>query len=258
MMALRRIPISLCGLIAAGLLVFTSPVAAGPDANADHLDAAIAWARVKDSIDRRELETFVGRFGDTLYGELARERRAQIQPDANQPVVGSPSERKEKSSNSFLAGADSACRVAASCYWGRDDQSVRLWSLPSGQPLATISLPFAVKSFAVAQDKVAIQGPDSIRLYNVNDGLFLRAIDKSGPMGMLFFSTDRKLLLSVPPLPALFRTGGRLFNVETGVEYPQQVMWRVSAAVMYQVLVRQKSAASDCPVEKQQIFADLQ
>jgi hypothetical protein len=132
---------------------------------------------------------------------------------------------------------------------------VRLWSLPSGQLIATISLPFVVNSLAVALNKVAIQGPDSIRLYSVKDGSFSRAIDKVGPMAMSF-SADGKLLLfaHVTLLGVIIvAKEGHLLNVETGAEYPAEVAERVVSRLPY----REQPYAFDCAIERDRIFPDL-
>jgi hypothetical protein len=228
-----------------------TPLAAEPAQGTDSGDAAKAWTKVKDTTKRGVLEAFVGRFGDTLYGELARDRWTQIRLDANQPVFDPPSEPTERRTSAFLAKADRNCRVAASYYWGRDERSVRLWSVPSGQPVATISLPFEVRGVAVAEDKVAVEGPDSIRLYNIGDGSLVRTIDKVGPLGM-FFSTDGRFLLAAPAMFGFIAKGGQLLDVETGAEYPAQTADTVAEFITSPYWAQPHFA--DCPVEQQQIF----
>jgi hypothetical protein len=226
-------------------------LAAEPAQGADAGDAPKAWTKVKDTTKRGMLEVFIGRFGDTLYGELARDRWTQIRLDANQPVFDPPSEPTERRTSAFLVKADRNCRVAASYYWGRDERSVRLWSLPSGQPVGSISLPFDVRSIAVAEDKVAVEGPDSIRLYNIGDGSLLRAVDKAGPLGM-FFSTDGRFLLAAPAMFGFVAKGGRLLDVETGAEYPAHTADTVAEFITSPYWAQPHFA--DCAVEQQQIF----
>lgn len=68
-----------------------TPPAAAP-APAPGSAAAEAWGAVKDSASAAELEAFVRRFGDTFYGDLARNRLAELSKSrpAQPPAAPSP------------------------------------------------------------------------------------------------------------------------------------------------------------------------
>lgn len=260
----KRALVALPRLIMAGLgaLVLSgglAPAVAGPieDGNAAvvHADHAKDWAKVKDTADRWVLEAFVKLHGNTVYGEIAGDRLARIRTDANQPVLG-PTGRTSPQTNLFLARADSTCRFALTF---RDDdggRTVRLWSMPNGEPIATVLLPFKIVSVAVSQDYLAIEGPRSIRLYDVKTGSFLRSIDEVDPgkpgTADLFFSEDGKELFSASTIRhagvSLSRSGGRVFDLEVGIEFSGQT----AASI-----VVQRSAAAECAVERQRIFTNV-
>jgi hypothetical protein len=248
--------VALPRLIIAVAFVFSlssaAPVSAGPfeDANAAYVrdDYAIALAKAKETT-WWDLRTLVRVFGNTLYGELANERLAQIRPDASQSVIG-PLGQTGKRTSLWHAKADSTCSYAVSFDADHNERGVRLWSLPNGQAIATISLPFALSDIAVSQEFVAIQGAQSIRIYDVKTGVFLSSIEDS-KIGVFFSENGRELFVapSVFVSSELRLTGkfGRLFNLVTGAEYPAQTS----------VSLLQNRTEPSCVVGKQQIFANL-
>ena len=60
-----------------------SSTSAPAAARAVSSDAAQAWALVKETTSQGTLTTFIGRYGDTFYGELAKTRLAELQRPAN-------------------------------------------------------------------------------------------------------------------------------------------------------------------------------
>jgi hypothetical protein len=252
LVALPRLIIAVAFVLSISL---TAPVSAGPfeDANAAYIrgDYAAAWAKAKETTwwDLRALARV---FGNTLYGELANERLAQIRPDASQSVIG-PLRQTGKRTSLWHAKADSTCSYAVSFDSDHNERGVRLWSLPNGQPIATISLPFAISGVAVSQEYLAIQGPHSIRLYDVKAGSFLSSIEDVSKVAVSFSENGKELWLA----PGVFISSelnltakfGRLFNLVTGAEYPSQT------SVSFVNL--QASTGSDCVVNKQEIFANL-
>jgi hypothetical protein len=240
---------------------FPAPVAAGPleDARAAYVrgDYATAWVKIKPTTHWMELEAFVKWFGNNnLYGEMANDRLPLILPHGNQPLSPiSPSGRIEERASGFVAKADRTCSFAVSFTFGHDQRSVRLWSMPNGEPIATISLPFVVAEVAVSQDYVAAAGPDSIRLYDVKSGSFLRSLDKVGTVNLSFSESGKVLLAQKEKLGILGMMipakGGLLFNLATGAEYAAQEN-------MPPVMNFSSSPTSDCAVVKQQTFPNSQ
>jgi hypothetical protein len=236
-------------LAAIAALAFAASAAAGPveDANSAFMrgdyNTGLAHVGTVTTGDWASLEAFAARLGNTLYGEIANDRLALIRPDPNQAVLGPNAASARKSYLRVMA--DNTCSVALSYYGNQNDTTIRLWSMPNGEPITTLSLPFAAGSIAVSQEYVAINVPPSIRLYNLRTGSFLRAIDRAATVG-LFFSQDGKELYAVPQLVAPLRfEGGRLFDVQTGAELSAQTISLPSADFL---------RTADCPVIKQQPF----
>jgi hypothetical protein len=216
---------------------------------------AAAWARVKDTTFWWELADFARKAGDTIYSEMANDRLALIKPDPDQSVFG-PSHATTRTST-LRVKADSECRVAASFHTNRYESELRLWSMPDGHPLTSISLSFPLRSMALAPDYVAIDGPGSIRLFDIKSGTFLRKFDKYGDATMLF-SGDGQELLAIPEASFRDEDGnerwirgnrGRLFDVETGVEFP--------GPIFAPAPLEASEAPSTCAVDEQETFEDL-
>ena len=235
------------GVVTLGFAVTTS---AGPAEDAAAAfgrgDYATALARIKSatSADWPWLQAFAMQNAKSLYGEIAYNRLASIRPNGAQPEPGSAA---------LEAKADPTCRFALSFH--RGDKVLRLWSMPNGAPLATVSSPAVIWSAAVSQNFVAIEDPQAVRLYDVRKGSLLRAIakPKDGRVQTLglYFSEDGKRILAIPEVMRSFRGegSGRLFDVQTGGELPSQT------AVPPPISFDELPPPPDCPLVKQQTFS---
>ena len=151
--------------------------------------------------------------------------------------------------------ADTTCSVALSFDLNRDDKTIRLWSMPSGAPIATVSVPSTTWDIAVSQRHLAVAGPQTVRIFDVGTSALLHTVNKDtygrvGPVG-LYFSPDGKQLFIVPELLRMSRAEdkGRLFDVETGAELP-------TPTILLPPLTMERGVVTpDCPVPKQQTFS---
>lgn len=87
-------PVYLAGPTALGAASGGPPATLAPDAGASRADeAATAWSIVQASTDRGVLDAFIRRFGDTIFGDLAKRRLASLErpaPPAPQPELITP------------------------------------------------------------------------------------------------------------------------------------------------------------------------
>ena len=209
-------------------------------------DYVTVHARIKSATtaDWSALQVFAKQIGNNLYGEIAYNHLALIRSEGAQPEPGAAS---------LEAKADPTCRVALSLH--RGNRVIRLWAMPSGAPVATVTSPAVIWSAAVSQHYLAVEAPQAVSLYDVRNGSLLRSIAKAKDakvqtMG-LYFSPDGKRVLVIPEVMRSFRGegSGRLFDVETGRELPAQT------AVAPPISFEQETPAPDCPVVKQHTFA---
>jgi hypothetical protein len=209
------------------------------------------------------IREFAARAGDTLYGEIAKAKLALVRPDASQ-AVAAPSWQSGGGRSSYRVLADAPCRLALSFHNDQREPQVRLWSMPQGRLIATVSAPFGVSGGAVSSRYVAIQGSNIIHFHDSQTASFTRSIEGFNPgriqIASLYFSQDGKQLLVIPQLLPEIVLTGRLFDIASGAELPAQGITPlptspqpVNAGDLLRAI--QDSPPSDCPVARQPVFA---
>jgi WD40 repeat protein len=142
--------------------VLASPAIAAADRAASEI--AIAWAEIRESNDREDIEAFLAHYGDahSFFSRMARKRLARL--GGNAAAVAAASEpaaaRLPATAKAEIAAAaeDVLLRIEAGMHTaaigrislnahgrllatGSDDKTVRLWSLPDGKLERTLRPP---------------------------------------------------------------------------------------------------------------------
>jgi hypothetical protein len=140
-------------------------------------DYAAALVKIKSTTtaDWLALHALAAQIGDSLYSEITYDHLALIQPDPAQPVLP-PSAQQEPRPPSLEAKADTTCRFAVSFHVSSSDGDVRLWAMPGGARITTLSFAAPIRGVGISQTYVAIAGAESVNLYDVRTGTFLRSI----------------------------------------------------------------------------------
>jgi hypothetical protein len=240
-MSRRRAVAVMSGALIA-LLGLAATAAAGPieDAKAAYArgDYANAWADAKEA-SWWDLRDAANLFPGTLYGELVKARLAELRPDANQSVIGD-SGAGPKLASSYRAWADTTCRLAVSFDALRLEGGVHIWSMPDGQPIATILPPFIIMNVVLSQHYIAIAGNDNVALYDARTGSLLRSIDRVDSGTFHFSDGGQDLQIATGKFGGLFGFASHPWGVENYAEADTP----------------KASRRSDCPIAGQSKFRD--
>lgn len=255
MQTAQRTHALIAAALAALLATFANPASAGTveDAAAaygrgDNRTMLARIAEVK-SADWVALQLLVAQLGGSLYGEIAYQHLTSIRPDPAQPVAAAAPKDSPRP-RILQVKADASCAVAMSFYTGREDHIIKLWSLPSGAPLASAPLASSMLNLALSPHYLVIGGLGTIRVYDTATGVLIGPINTrqfgTATLGF-FFSEDGKQLFVLPVQSFNAEGAGRLFDAATGDELPGQTI--VLPAV------RRGIAAPECPFPKQMTFS---
>jgi hypothetical protein len=112
-----------------------------------------AWAAVKDQQDVGVLRAFAAKFHDNFYVELALDRITRLL----------------RFTSSVGIDTDGACRFASSYSLTSEDgkRSLRIWSLPSGQPMFTLSMPFPITHAVLLDGYIAVVSDMQVGLFDL-------------------------------------------------------------------------------------------
>ncbi len=193
-------------------------------------EAAEAWRILRDTGSEAELEAFIKRFGETVYGDFARARLAKMEPavapkpliqyeDAAQRLVRtfrghrtmvgsvafSPNRSFTLSGGSAFSFSDDdgfALSQGTNETLGKGTAMLKLWDVASGKELRTFyGHKGRVSSVAFSPDgRFALSGgidDKTLKLWDVASGKELRTFrGHGGPVHSVAFSPDGRFALS--------------------------------------------------------------
>ena len=112
-----------------------------------------AWAALKDDQDVGALRAFAAKFHDNFYVELALNRITRLLRFT--PSVG--------------IDTDGACRIASTYSLTSEDgkRTLRIWSLPSGQPMVTLSMRSPITHAVLLDGYIAVLSDMQVGLFDL-------------------------------------------------------------------------------------------
>jgi hypothetical protein len=131
---------------------------------APDLSVEPAWAAVIDDQDVGALRAFAAKFHHNFYAELALNRTTRLL----------------RFTSSVGIDTDAACRIASSYSLTSEDgkRTLRIWSLPSGRPMFTLSMPSPITNAVLLDGYIAVLSDLQVGLFDLQT----RSIKQSIPI----------------------------------------------------------------------------
>ena len=157
---------------------------------APDLSVERGWAAVKDDQDVSALRAFAAKFHDNFYVELALNRITRLL----------------RFTPSVAIDTDGACRIASSYSLTSEDgkRALRIWSLPSGRPMGTLSMPSPITHAILLGGYIAVlsdmqAGLFDLQTRSMRQSIPIQPIIPIRSIQPLVASVDGKKLLLVEP-----------------------------------------------------------
>jgi WD domain, G-beta repeat len=160
-------------------------------------EAAEAWRILRESGNEAELEAFIKRFGETVFGDFARTRLAEVQRTktaAAKPTLEAPKPKpvptiqyedaEQRLVRTFAGHTDVVLSVAFSpggetVLSGSGDKTLKLWDIVNGRALRSFTgHTDRVRSVAISPNgRTALSGSEdkSLKLWDIASGRELRS-----------------------------------------------------------------------------------